>query len=93
MSNTPVFSIEPLIDSFYIEQIGFREQTAEELKISNDSINTLSKSIKDPLRWVYIEYNGKQHPILLQKSKDSIIIKAGRQSYLSTKKVRTEKDT
>ena len=85
----PLFSIEPLLDSYYIEQIGDRKLSGKESRTIKKSEKTLKKSIDDLIKWIVIEYNGKQYPVLLKKSLDNHVFMTG---PLRLKKAKTEKD-
>ncbi len=91
MFKAPLFSISPLIKSYYLEQIGYKDTSFKINRSMKKSIKRLSKSIKEPLKWVFIEYNGKQHPILLKKSVGCELILLGPE-YLRLKKAKIEKD-
>jgi len=52
----PLFSIIPLIESYYIEQIGSEKINFKESRSVKKSEKTLKKSIKDPVKWIYVEF-------------------------------------
>jgi hypothetical protein len=87
MLKLPVFKIIPLINSYYIEQVGNRRISVKEYRSVKKSINRLKKSISDPLKWIYLE--GKETPVLMKKSGDENIFLTG---TLRLKKAKTEKD-
>ena len=85
----PLFSIEPLLESYYIQQIGTHKITIKEYHTIKKSTKILNKSIDDLIKWVFIEYKDKQYPVLLKKSLDNHVFLTG---PLRLKKAKTEKD-
>ncbi len=91
MLKAPLFSIIPLIDSFYLEQIGSRKISLKENRSIKKSIKTLSNKTETPIRWVFVKYNDKEYPVLLKKGKDCDIIIGGPEP-VRLKKAKVEKD-
>jgi len=89
MLNLPVFKIIPLIESYYIEQIGNRRISVKEYRSVSKSIKRLKKSTSAPLAWIFIKTENKETPILLKKSGEHHIFLTG---ALRLKKAKTEKD-
>lgn len=90
MLKAPLFEISPLIESFYLEQTGYRKISTKEWRSINKSYRAL-KSIEDPMRWVFISYEDKEYPVLLKKSEDHEIILLGPKS-IRLMKAKIEKD-
>ncbi len=91
MLNAPLFTISPLLESFYLEQIGTRKISIKEYRSIRKSIKTLKKSVDSPLRWVFIKYQDKEHPVLLKKSGEHNLILSGPKA-LRLAKAKTDKD-
>ena len=89
MLKIPLFEISPLIESYYIEQIGNRKISIKEYRSINKSTKKLKKSITDPFKWVFIEYEEKRIPVILKKSLDHHVFLTG---PLRLKKAKTDKD-
>lgn len=89
MLKAPLFKIEPLIESLYLEQVGHRKLTMKEYRATNRIKKSLNNKI--PARWVFIKHEEKEYPILLMKSKTETIILHGPES-IKLKKAKTEKD-
>ena len=71
MLKLPVFKIIPLLESYYIEQIGNERIPFSTYSKINKSIKRLKKSTSDPLKWVYIQTETKKSLVLMKKSGDS----------------------
>ena len=89
MFKIPLFEITPLIESYYIEQIGSKKISLKESRSIKKSTKQLEKSITDPIKWIFIEYQDKQYPVLMKKSLDNHVFLTG---PLRLKKAKTEKD-
>lgn len=85
----PLFSITPLIESYYIEQIGNEKISFKESRSIKKSEKKLNKSINDPVKWIYIEFEGQKSLVLMKKSLDNHVFLTG---SLRLKKAKTEKD-
>jgi len=89
MLNLPVFKITPLIESYYIEQIGNKKISIKTYQKTKKSIKRLKKSSSGPLKWVFIQNESGETPVLLKKSGNDNIFVTG---SLRLKKAKTEKD-
>jgi hypothetical protein len=82
----PVYKIEPLLESFYIEQTGYKKQSLGEWR---ESVK-LEKSIKgETKRFVYVAYNGKEIPAVIGKENGKDVFMG---QFLKSRTVKTEKD-
>jgi len=91
MFKAPLFKISPLINSYYLEQIGYKNTSFKINRSMKKSVKRLSKSIDSPIKWVFIQYAGKDHPVLLKKSVGYELILLGPKP-LRLKKAKLEKD-
>lgn len=89
MLKLPVFKIIPLLESYYIEQIGNERIPFSTYSKINKSIKRLKKSTSDPLKWVYIQTETKKSLVLMKKSGDSNLFMSG---PLMNKSAKTDKD-
>lgn len=86
---SPLFQLEQIDNTNYLTLSGDRKLSLKEWLKINRSEKALSKSIDDPIRWVFAEWEGEEHPVLLKKSVDGFVI-LSKPFYLQ--KARTEKD-
>lgn len=85
----PLFSITPLIESYYIEQIDSEKINSKEARSIKKSEKILSKSIEDPIKWIFVEFEGQKSLVLMKKSLDNHVFLTG---PLRLKKAKIEKD-
>jgi hypothetical protein len=77
MIKIPVFTIKPLLNSFYIEQTGTENVSLKKYFQFAKSEHRVKKSMKQPIKWVFFDHNGTKFPVMIGGEGSEKIILTG----------------